>query len=153
MRFNLDIQGIDQLNREMAELMQEVPAAVQRTGNFIIQSTQQRVKQKIRTGARSGRQYGSHRASAPGEPPANFSGKLADSYKAKLMTDDVRSSGNLGSNLGYARTLEYGGYVKTSAEFGGRLVYIEPRPVLLPSFYEALNSARGKLRREVAKIL
>jgi hypothetical protein len=41
------------------------------------------LKTMIRTGSRTGRWYGNHRASAPGEPPANWTGRLARSVGFK----------------------------------------------------------------------
>lgn len=154
--FTITADGFEELNQELNDLLVELPAAISRTANFVSQSTVQRVKHKIRTGGRSGRTYqlpeGVHTSSAPGEPPANFSGALANSYTFTKMTPtNLRSQ--VGSTLSYAAVLERGGFVRTSAQFGSRLVYIEPRPVLFPSFIEAINAARGKLKKEVEKVL
>ena len=64
--------------------------------------------QKILVGKRSGRWYGSHQASAPGEPPAKWTGDL----KASVETETGREGGNvvgyIGTKSDYARPLEYG---------------------------------------------
>lgn len=148
MRLNTTMVGDDILQRELMEMMTASGASVARVGNFVAQSTAQRVKHKITTGPRSGRQYGDHKASAPGEPPADFTGALADSYTYTRMTDRPGSRAYAGSNLRYAQTLEFGGTVYTTAQFGNKPVYIEPRPVLLPAFIEAINAAQGMLKRE-----
>lgn len=152
MKYSVDIQGLDQFIEEMNDLNDKFPLAISRTANFVAQSTVQRVKHKIRTGSRSGNIYGRHQASAPGEPPANLTGELAASYTYTRMTDRPGSRATAGSPLPKARVLEFGGWTVTSPKFGSRPVFIMPRPVLLPSFLEAINAAKGRLKQEFERL-
>ncbi|MHA1302721.1 MAG: hypothetical protein ACTSPI_03355 [Candidatus Heimdallarchaeaceae archaeon] len=73
-----------------------------------------------------GRQYGSHRASAPGQTPASWTGL----YKSKIEITNQRKIGNywavdIKGNVPYARTLEYGGINKQGN-------YVAPRPLWRP---------------------
>lgn len=67
----------------------------------------------IRTGIRTGRIYGTHQASAPGEPPANWTGKLAVSVGSRVYG---WSRMEFGEEAFYGRFLEHG------------TVKMEPRP-------------------------
>ena len=62
------------------------------------------LEKKIKTGSRTGRVYffrgKRHKASAPGEPPANRSGRLAKSFKYKLGYDEMIVFSNAFSNKG-----------------------------------------------------
>lgn len=151
MRFSLDIRGMKELMEDLAELPERANASIARTMNYVAQSTAQRAKNRIRSGGRSGHIYflegKRHQASAPGEPPANLSGALANSIRFTKMTDKAGSVATAGSDLAYASTLEFGGF----AEFKGKAVYIEPRPFLLPSFEEAIQGAEVRLRKEFEK--
>lgn len=52
-----------------------------------------------------GRQYGGHRASAPGDPPATDTGRLINSIAWERESALVR---RVGTNVEYAPGLEYG---------------------------------------------
>lgn len=57
----------------------------------------------------TGRQYGNHRASAPGQPPAPDTGDLVRSIEWRLDTSNWGwVTANVGSRLKYALFLEYG---------------------------------------------
>ena len=154
MRLNLGVDNLDVFESEITALFDKFPTAIARVGNFVAQSTAQRARHKISTGTRSGRHYAQigHTASAPGEPPASITGRLVNSITFSRMTDKPGTRATAGSDLAYARILEFGGYTKTSPEFGSRTVFIEPRPFLLPSFLEAVRAAEGKLKKEFEKL-
>lgn len=145
MRFNLDITGFSEVMECFADLPNKANASIARTSNFVAQSTVQRVKDKIRSGARSGHIYSfggvPHQASAPGEPPADLSGVLAESYRWTRMTDRPGSSASAGSNLDYATLLEFGG-------INDRGQFVAARPVLFPAFLEAMAQAELVLKKE-----
>jgi len=153
MKFNLDIMGFTDLMDELLDLPQKANASIARTMNFVAQSTAARAKARIRTGAKNGHVYffngQRHQASAPGEAPANLSGALASSISYTKMTDRPGSFATAGSDLAYATTLEFGGY----AMFRGKAVYVEPRPFLLPSFEEAIQTAGTRLKLEFERSL
>lgn len=137
MRTRITTSGLSQAG----ELFHAVPVAADvsmtRVLNFMAQSTAQRARNLIRNSPASGHVYEingvTHQASAPGEPPASFSGALIDSIRYTRITTNPESGADAGSSLGYAKTLEYGGL----ARFQGETVYIEPRPFLQPAFEEA----------------
>lgn len=98
-----------------------------RAGAFVVQSTAQR---KILSGAKSGKVYkqgksGSHRASAPGESPANRTGTLVRGIQ--IQPGDEPLSYDVHSLADYAGYLEYG----TSR--------MAPRPYLEPSAKESAD--------------
>ena len=86
----------------------------------------------------SGRIYGRHQASAPGDPPAPDTGTLRASIGHEQTGDTVR----VGSSLAQAGTLEFG----TVRAGRGRRTVIEPRPFMRP----ALARVRGQLTADVA---
>ena len=73
---------------------------------------------KLTTGSRSGRLYGSHRASAAGEYPAKQTGALAASVSVKTS----------GKKLNFAESAPYAGYLEdgTKSKLGN--VKMLPRP-------------------------
>lgn len=78
-----------------------------------------------------------HQASAPGEPPASDRGTLANSINIRILpTGGVR----VGSNLGYARWLEFG----VDDHPGG--ITIAPRPHARPAKEAAEEEMTEALR-------
>jgi hypothetical protein len=73
----------------------------------------------------TGRQYGRHRASAPGQPPATDTGRLAASLREELRRDERGLVEVVGTDVDYALPLELG------------TRDIEPRPFLRPSLRKA----------------
>lgn len=55
---------------------------------------------------KSGRWYGSHRASAPGEAPAEDSKKLINSLRARKSQEGLKV--RISAEVGYAKLLEHG---------------------------------------------
>jgi len=93
-----------------------------------------RINNLITTGSRSGRMYGSHQASAPGEPPARLSGNLAKSIKIQ-------------------RVNQYATAVRVTEEYAIFLEYgtgkIEPRPFMTV----AATLAQKAMSRRISRIL
>lgn len=147
----IEIEGIDELYEELINAPRKAEIALARVLNFVVQSAAQRARHRIRSGGRSGNVYvfggTTHVASAPGEPPANLSGALASSIRFTKATDREGSSASVGSDLDYAATLENGGWAE--GNFG--VVYVEPRPFLLPSFEEAVAEGLKKFKSEFEK--
>jgi len=136
---------IETLDEEIAELIDEGTAAVARTMNFVVRSGSQRMKNKIRSGPKTGRVYGGHQASAPGESPADWSGYLASSIRHTEVTDNISSEADITIDATYADTLEYGGFNES-----GR--YVEPRPFIYGSIMEALEAGRVQFDKELRKM-
>jgi len=148
MRMRLEVFGIEALQSEMEKLLVDADSAAAETMNFVAQSAGLRAKNKIRQGGRSGRIYEiagrTHQASAPGEPPANLTGQLADSITWTRMTEREGSFASAGTNDPKGRTLEFGGFNESGK-------YVEPRPFMLPATLEAIDKARGELKRRFEK--
>jgi hypothetical protein len=60
-------------------IAQRIEAGVARVNKKTAEQIAERARQNIMTGPKTGRVYGSHQASAPGESPANETGDLAES--------------------------------------------------------------------------
>jgi HK97 gp10 family phage protein len=88
------------------------------------------MKRRIKTGAKSGKQYGNHTASAPGQSPANWTGELINSISA--INEGKNSKVIVNAN--YAEFLELG----TSK--------MRPRPFILPSIQKVKKDLAQKLK-------
>jgi HK97 gp10 family phage protein len=89
------------------------------------------MKRRIKTGAKSGKQYGNHTASAPGQSPANWTGDLVNSI---LAINEGKKS-RVVVNAKYAEFLELG----TSK--------MRPRPFILPSIQKIKKQLAERLKR------
>ena len=98
MGFSIDLQSIPQ--KVVASIEAELPSRAVRATNALINA-----KNEVLSGARSGRSYGGHVASAPGEPPANWSGQLRDTRWRQI--DDAHCPA-IESDTWYAMLLENG---------------------------------------------
>lgn len=100
----------------------------------------------IRTGQRTGRIYiirgQRHQASAPGEPPANLTGKLAKSNEYKV-------SG--WSTMEVGETAPYAGYL----EYGTKKGKIKPRPHLIVAVnnlaVQTINTIERYVHEEISR--
>lgn len=75
MSFKIDIMSV--INKAVSQVNAELPGRAVEASNELRTAALQVLK-----GKRSGRLYGKHRASAPGEPPAVKSGALRSSWRA-----------------------------------------------------------------------
>lgn len=99
MALKIDIAGIPEKIKNQVEA--ELPSRAVRAANALMNA-----KNEVLRGQGGGRWYGSHQASAPGSPPANWSGHLRDSSFTPL-TNDAHLPGIM-SNAMYAGYLEDG---------------------------------------------
>ena len=100
-----------------------------------------RIKEKPKTGRRyriKGRRR-RHRASAPGEDPANLSGKLRKSVGFQIRDNDME--------FGYRDSVNYGKFL----EVGTRKM--KPRPALTKQVNASTKNSRGHFEREIEKAL
>ena len=141
---DLRMSGFETLQRELNELLAAAHTSVERTSNFVVQSTAQRAKAKIRLSAPTGRGYFRENpdrfviASSPGQAPANDLGILA---RGITFTKFASGRANVMSTAPYSFDLEFG----TDS--------IAARPFLYPSFREAIEQAAKKLRIEFESLL
>lgn len=88
------------------------------------------MKKRITTGAKSGKTYGNHTSSAPGQSPANWTGELVNSISA--INEGKKSKVIVNAN--YAEFLELG----TSK--------MRARPFILPSIQKVKKDLAQKLK-------
>lgn len=89
------------------------------------------MKKSISSGAKSGRRYGSHTSSAPGQSPANWTGKLLKSIKVQKS----KGMAFVYVTAKYAEFLEFG----TSK--------MRARPFIIPAFIKTKKMIQDKLKR------
>lgn len=89
------------------------------------------MKKSIASGAKSGRRYGSHTSSAPGQSPANWTGKLLRSIKIQK----TKGMAFVYITAKYAEFLEFG----TSK--------MRPRPFIIPAFIKTKRYIQDRLKR------
>ena len=84
----------------------------------------------IQKGPKSGRVYGEHQASAPGEAPASNTGDLARSIR---VVKGEEKTWFVVARVPYASYLEFG------------TEYMEPRPFMTPAFVQALPNLKDEI--------
>ncbi len=87
-------------------LKKHIRVCLKKHGKYV----SEKLSEAITSGRRSGRIYGTHRASAPGERPASKSGRLASSFLYKSGSEDLIVANNAKSKQGapYPLFLEEG---------------------------------------------
>jgi len=143
-----DWEGLDGLGEEALELLRE-PAelAVEDALRYLVDE----VKDTLGPvwGPRSGLVYKRsqrgmpHIASAPGEPPAPDNGNLQRSITYEMGEwDGWTIAGWIGTNLEYARILEWGGIAGNGAR-------ILPRPYFEPTIIRVVQDVEEILERSL----
>lgn len=89
------------------------------------------MKKSITTGAKSGKQYENHTASAPGQAPANWTGQLLRS----IQIQKFKGISYVFVSAKYAEFLEFG----TSK--------MRPRPFIIPAFIKTKRMIKETLKR------
>ena len=126
----IKVDGLSALLKQLQDVGAAGGDAVEETIANLALTTQQYAQTGIRGGAASGRVYGNHQASAPGQYPASDTGRLMGSIDTELTPTEAR----VGTNLFYGPYLEFG----TSK--------MAARPWLLPSFERAKVGVEKELR-------
>lgn len=75
----MKLHGLDELKKRLGRIPEHVRAQVDPVLAEGAELVARDAINSIETGSRTGRMYGDHQASAPGEPPANLTGELAES--------------------------------------------------------------------------
>ena len=137
MRLQVEIDGLSQLTRQLADLVGDAEAVMTETITRVVMDTRTNAVQGIQRGPATGavRRDGS-RASAPGQFPMSDTGRLASSVEFNLPTAG-RLMGEVGTNVIYGRYLEFG----TSR--------MAARPWLLPSFEKAKVGVEARLKKAI----
>lgn len=125
------------------KLKKEVIRRAQGAGEQIVKKVQDTLK-----GTRSGRLYGKHRASAPGEPPAVDTGSLRNSFKAKNKITDE------GGGVTKIKSYTYSNLAKDGVSPGYNYAWIdegnariEPRPYREEAGKQAFDLIKKNLKR------
>jgi HK97 gp10 family phage protein len=136
-RLQVEIDGLSQLTRQLADLVGDAEAVMTETITRVVMDTRTNAVQGIQRGPATGavRRDGS-RASAPGQFPMSDTGRLASSVEFNLPTAG-RLMGEVGTNVIYGRYLEFG----TSR--------MAARPWLLPSFEKAKVGVEARLKKAI----
>lgn len=124
----MEIIGLDKLLNGFEEIKRKRKANLQKAlkvSAYLVQGT---ARKKILRDAKTGRSYGNHIASAPGEAPANDTGNLASNIS--VVIDSGTDEATVIAKTPYAAALEFGSYRKIGK---GKAVYTAPRPFLGPS--------------------
>lgn len=96
--------SIEEIARKVTEGIQEqMPTRAYRGANVLRNSSL-----TVLSGGRGGRKYGKHRASAPGEPPAVWSGTFRLSWKPRTYAFGTSYFSIIDSDVWYADWLENG---------------------------------------------
>jgi HK97 gp10 family phage protein len=102
-------------------------------GGFVLETA---VKVSMSATSHSGKMYGSHRASAPGETPAVDTGVLVNSINTQLVSSsDTEAIAEVGTGVLYSEFLEFG----TSR--------MEARPFMRPAFDNNEAKIKDTIRR------
>lgn len=118
----------------LPELLQQLQPRLQTIVSKAAHDVEGHAKTSILAGGKSGRVYGAHQASAPGEAPANDLGNLANGIGVR--DGDGPLSRIVAAGADYAMDLEMG------------TVRMAARPFMTP----ALEQVRGPFTRAVRKV-
>lgn len=138
--FSVEMDGMPEFSRHTKAIQDAIEAnlraALVSSGNDM----QRTMVDSILREPKSGRVYGNHRASAPGEAPASDTGFLV----SRILTypDLQRMLVDIGIKAQNA--VKYAGYL----EFGTQ--NLEPRPFVKPAFIKNKDKAKDKMRKAVA---
>lgn len=96
--------SIEEIARRVAtEIPRQMAGRAYRASNELRNSAL-----SVLSGQRSGRMYGSHQASAPGEPPANWSGIFRLSWQPRTEPGTTIFKSSIETGVSYADWLENG---------------------------------------------
>lgn len=96
--------SIEEIARKVAsEIPRQMAGRAYRASNELRNSALD-----VLRGQRSGRMYGGHQASAPGEPPATWSGTFRLSWQARTYVGGTTFKSSIETGVGYAGWLEDG---------------------------------------------
>lgn len=133
-----NIDGLRDLDGALSRLSDEAQAAVDKAVQATGIEVRGDIVKRIQRGPATGRIYGNHQASAPGEAPASDTGRLASSIDYKR---EGRMSASVGSDLAYAAMLEFG------------TTKVEPRPAWIPAVEAARDKYIDRLEAAIEKAM
>jgi hypothetical protein len=136
----IKVDGLQALLKQLRDVGLASETATLEVITDIVTDTHALAVAGIQGGPKTGRVYGNHQASAPGQYPASDTGRLAAGVRMVIPTE-ATMTGQVGTNVVYGPMLEFG----TSK--------MAARPWLLPSFERAKIGVERELRARLeAKI-
>lgn len=136
------VKNTARVNKKLDQVAKDIDRETRRaliSGALLVEKSAER---RILRGPKTGRVYmrdsGRHRASAPGQPPANDTGTLVSSIRHWVLDSGLKVE--VGSRLAYASILE----------FGSRMM--AARPWLHPSLEENKKKITALLAQAIKKI-
>ena len=134
-------------HNRLPELARALPRETHDAIDATIKSIEERVKVGMQA-PKSGRMYGSHQASAPGEMPANDTSNLAGSIDSRMISN---AEGIVEAKAEYALYLEYGAarVADGSSDMSGVSSILYPRPFFTP----AAEDERPEFERRIRDLL
>ncbi len=104
--FSIVVQGAKTVARKLDAYEKRAKAKDKKVIADALVSVHRDIVTSVSQGARTGRVYGKHQASAPGEPPKTDSGDLVRSFRITFNGD--RMGGKVTTDSPYAVALELG---------------------------------------------
>lgn len=143
MTVRVKIKGIDNLTKKLDKLddyiKEDVADALEAAAMIVEGDAKQSIQRGPKTGLVYTKSFGTHQASAPGEPPASDTGRLANSVDRDV--DKEKLEAIVGTDLEYGLFLEEG------------TVNIEARPWLRPAMERNREKAKRFFQRVVDKAI
>lgn len=138
MTIKADSSGLFELANDIAQLRLGMNARAGHALDTYSALIAERMEDSILHDPKTGRMYGTHQSSAPGEAPANWSGELARSiYIDRKGSNQYVTRREVGASAPHATVLEFGGITDSHN-------YIAPRPFVAPAYdlyYEDMITA------------
>ena len=126
--------GFTKLTKALKEAQTKRERALIRAAKLASFMVQASARSAILRDPHTGRIYGRHQASAPGQSPANDTGNLARNIV--VLLDEQDATGYVISRAPYSAALEYGSARKVGKE--NKVVLTEPRPFMGPALEKNL---------------
>lgn len=134
----MKLQGLQEIKSALVKLPIEVRAAADKALAEAASNIADDVVRSIQTGKRTGLMYGSHQASAPGEPPANKTGNLANSV----------STVRLGATSHFVKVAAYySGFLESGT------YKMAPRPFIEPAIERGAKMVKRLTKAAVQKAI
>lgn len=108
----------------------------QRAARIVISEAQR----LIRDTPKSGKIYGFHQASAPGEPPASRTGNLLNSFQIQVTETATMVTVSVGNTARYANFLEFGTRKMAARPFM-RPAYANKKSEIIAAIYDEIQKA------------
>ena len=104
---DIEVEGLSLLTKQLGQITNRAEVVALNVVRDLTIDTHKFAVQGIQRGPASGRIYGKHRASAPGQYPMSDTGRLAASV-AMQPPNASNIIGRVGTNVIYGKYLEFG---------------------------------------------